>query len=51
METPLEDGYVILCHEENILGLGLLMKDRIRSQLPNHYAKKIMKYKSVIQLS
>ncbi len=49
-ETTLEDGYVILCHEEDILGLGLLMKGKISSQLPRHYVEKLMKYKSIIQL-
>jgi NOL1/NOP2/fmu family ribosome biogenesis protein len=51
VETTLDDGYVILCHEENILGLGLLMKGKICSQLPHHYAEKIMKYDSVIHLT
>jgi 16S rRNA C967 or C1407 C5-methylase (RsmB/RsmF family) len=47
----IEDGHVILRHEEDILGLGLLMNDEICSQLPRHYAGKLTKYKSIIQLT
>jgi NOL1/NOP2/fmu family ribosome biogenesis protein len=50
-ETTLEDGYVILCYQENILGLGLLMKGSIYSQLPHLYAEKIPKNKGVVQPS
>jgi NOL1/NOP2/fmu family ribosome biogenesis protein len=42
-ETTLEDGYVILRHEEDILGMGLLMNGKICSQLPRHNAQKLMK--------
>jgi NOL1/NOP2/fmu family ribosome biogenesis protein len=49
-ETKLEDGYVILRHEEDILGLGLLVKGRICSQLPGHYAQKIANDENVIRL-
>lgn len=31
----LEDGYVILCHGEYVLGLGLLMGGRLISQIPH----------------
>jgi NOL1/NOP2/fmu family ribosome biogenesis protein len=47
--TTLEDGYVILRHEKDILGLGLLANGKICSQLPRHYAEKLMKYKSIVQ--
>jgi NOL1/NOP2/fmu family ribosome biogenesis protein len=42
-ETTLEDGYVILRHEEDILGMGLLVNGKICSQLPRHNAQKLMK--------
>jgi NOL1/NOP2/fmu family ribosome biogenesis protein len=46
VETTLEDGYVILSHEGDFLGLGLLVNGRIRSQLPRHYAEKLMKQRT-----
>jgi NOL1/NOP2/fmu family ribosome biogenesis protein len=48
-ETTIEDGYVILRHEKDILGLGLQVNGRIRSQLPRHYGQKLMRRGSIIQ--
>ena len=33
-DSGLEDGYVILCFEERVLGLGLLIRGKLKSQLP-----------------
>jgi NOL1/NOP2/fmu family ribosome biogenesis protein len=41
-EITNEDGYVILRHEKDILGLGLQVNGRICSQLPRHYGQKLM---------
>ena len=39
IESEQEDGYVILSREGDILGLGLLLKKFVHSQLPRHYKK------------
>ena len=39
LESDQENGYVILSHEGDILGLGLLLDNFVRSQLPRHYKK------------
>jgi NOL1/NOP2/fmu family ribosome biogenesis protein len=39
IESEQDDGYVILSCEGDILGLGLLLKKFVRSQLPRHYKK------------
>ena len=33
-DSGLEDGYVILCFEEEVLGLGLLIRGKLKSQIP-----------------
>jgi NOL1/NOP2/fmu family ribosome biogenesis protein len=33
-ETPLENGYLILCLREHVLGLGLLINGKVQSQIP-----------------
>ncbi len=38
VKADVEDGYVILTHKEDILGLGLLLNGELRSQLPRHTA-------------
>jgi NOL1/NOP2/fmu family ribosome biogenesis protein len=39
IESEQEDGYVILSHGGDILGLGLILDKVLRSQLPRHYKK------------
>jgi NOL1/NOP2/fmu family ribosome biogenesis protein len=37
--SDLEDGYVILCLGEYVLGLGLLIRGRLKSQIPRKHLK------------
>jgi len=39
VNTDLDNGYVILSHKGQILGLGLLINGKIRSQLPSKDVK------------
>jgi len=39
IESEQENGYVILFHEGDILGLGLVLNNLVRSQLPRQYKK------------
>jgi NOL1/NOP2/fmu family ribosome biogenesis protein len=39
IESEQENGYLVLSYEGDILGLGLLLKPLVHSQLPRHYKK------------
>ncbi|MCG6537583.1 MAG: hypothetical protein L7F78_23430, partial [Syntrophales bacterium LBB04] len=39
IESGQENGYLILSHEGDILGLGLLLNNLVHSQLPRQYKK------------
>jgi NOL1/NOP2/fmu family ribosome biogenesis protein len=40
-ETPLENGYVILALKDHVLGLGLLINGKVRSQIPKSQSRLI----------